>query len=514
MKWPAEEKNSNAGESNNKTEQDKQAVDQTRKIARGGLATFVPTEKRTAPQKGINAWEKLAEHPFAVKEMELIMRFRSQPNDGAVKDVSLGLLKASRNRDGDEAIFESLVQEIRSGNLSNDVMDGFFTILEDGQSLNSAASLSVIEKLLSHLDYTNASHSAQLADLCARAGQHERATALYRHCALLASAPSGIRGMASQSPSFTKLLAQATEVYSGSELMELAESMFEVSGQTSQNTLQLLKLREELLSPAEAASRSRSLFETAVKTKTSEDLWKLVPAVSAFARNGDHELATQCLTIILNQKKESLFQIVRDDLIRMFPKDTSNYEDNEKWLVAAATTAAECQKNATEKSDTIVWTLLAIALRQCESDNTTAAVETLANIDQQWLTESSQHQQLAIDVMRLAGQTERALDLAMKRYAQHRLTHLRFGDLLRDKNAVDGLAAAVELFDELIELSMDKDLLAAATEIAADDQALLERVEELQADYDKAKKEYETRQAAAKERAKTMRQWQRSRQRK
>ena len=157
---------------------------------------------------------------------------------------------------------------------------------------------------------------------------------------------------------------------------------------------------------------------------------------------------------------------------------------------------------------------MAIALRQCESDNTKAAAETLSKIDQQWLTESSQHQRLAIDVMRLAGQTERALDLAMKMHAQHRLTHLRFGDLLRDKNSVDGLAAAVELFDELIELSMDKDLLAPAAEIATDDQALLERVEELQADYDTAKKEYDTRLAAAKEREKTMRQWQRSRKRK
>ena len=515
LKWPDELQNSNAKEPDDRTEQNKKATaDRARKNARGGLATFVPQEKRTAPKKVINAWEKLAEYPFAVKEMELIMRFRSRPNDGTLKDVSQGLLQASRNRDGDEAIFKSKVQEIVSGNLSSDVMDGFFTILEDGQSLDSAVSQSVIDKLLSHLDYTNAKHSAQLAGLCAKAGQHERATALYRHCALLVSGHSNSSGSRSNSTRITELLAQAKEFYSGAELMELAESMFEMSGQTFEDTSQLLKLREELLSPGEAASRSQSLFNASVTATTSENIRKLVPFVSVFARNGDHELATQCLTIILNQKKESLFRMSHDDLIRMFPKDNSNYKDAEKWLATAAKTAAECQKNETKNTDTIVWTLLAIALRQCESDNTKAAAETLSKIDQQWLTESSQHQRLAIDVMRLAGQTERALDLAMKMHAQHRLTHLRFGDLLRDKNSVDGLAAAVELFDELIELSMDKDLLAAAAEIATDDQALLERVEELQADYDTAKKEYDTRLAAAKEREKTMRQWQRSRKRK
>ena len=91
--------------------------------------------------------------------------------------------------------------------------------------------------------------------------------------------------------------------------------------------------------------------------------------------------------------------------------------------------------------------------------------------------------------MRLAGQAERALGLEMQLYAQGRLTHLRFGDLLRDMHKVNGPARAAELLDELAELSMDKDLLAAAAEIAANDESLRERAEELQAAQDKAEKE-------------------------
>lgn len=447
------------------------------------------------------------------------MRYQSTPQIAKVRDVSMGLMQVSRNRDGDKATFDSLVQQIRSGQLSDEVLVRFFAMLEDGQSLATADSQSVIDVLLSRLDLTNAGRATQLTGLCANAGQRERAAALYRHCALLTSDTPN---------SFAGLLAQAKEVYSGVELMELGESMFELTSQNPQDISELLDLRLENLGPKAAADRSRSLFEGEVTATSTAEIGKLIRAVPVFARNGEHELAAKCLAIVLNQygkadkpavpattyygrlptaNSRKVLKVSRGDIIRMFPADTSQYQDNAEWLAAAVATATECKENEGTSSEIIVETLLTIAMRQCENDDTKAAAETLSSIDQQWLADAPQHELLAIDVMRLAGKTEQALELASKIHAQRRLTHLRFGDLLRDKNEVDGLADAAKLLGELTELSMDKDLLAAAGEIAVDDKALLKQVTELEAAQKKAEKQYNSRRSAAEKRAETMRQW-------
>ena len=192
----------------------------------------------------------------------------------------------------------------------------------------------------------------------------------------------------------------------------------------------------------------------------------------------------------------------------MFPADTSQYRGNEKWLAAASAAVSKCSDDKDISLDLIVETLLTIAIRQCENSDLKGAAETLSRIDGQWISETPQHQLLAIDVMRLAGQTEQALQLATKLYEQRRLTQLRFGDLLRDKKKVDGLDAAMQLFSELTDLSMDQDLLEAAAEIAEKDQASLELVTEIQAAQAKAKSEYEVRRLAAKKRSETMKRWQ------
>lgn len=523
MKWPTEIAKASIEKpvkpTKQEVEEEKQAAtERARMIARGGLAAFVP-KVPSKPKKSVNAWEKLAEYPFAVEEMKLIMRSQSTPKITNVQDISMGLMQVSRNRNGDKAAFDKLVQEIRSGQLSDEVLLRFFAMLEDGQSLARPDSQSVIDMLLSRLDLTNAGRATQLAGLCAEAGQHKRAAALYRHCALLTS---------EKPSSFAGLLAQAKEVYSGVELMKLAESMFELTSQNPEDAAQLLDLRLEILGPKAAADRSRSLFDGEVTATSTAEIGNLVRAVPVFARNGEHELAAKCLAIVLSQygktaktvastatyygrpptnSSRKLLRVSRGDLIRMFPADTSLYQDNEDWLASAVATATECYEDEGTNSEIIVETLLTIAMRQCEYDDKKSAVATLSSINPKWLTEAPQHELLALDVMRLAGKTKQARDLATKLHSERRLTHLRFGDLLRDENKVNGPDATAKLLSELTELSMDKDMLAAAGEIAADDKTLFKQVKELEAAQEKAEKEYNSRRSAAEKRAKTMRQW-------
>ena len=525
LTWPASPSKSNANKSvaQNKAEvveAQPAAAERSKRIARGGLAAFTPAQ-RAAPKASVSAWEKLAEYPFAVEEMELITRVYSAPVNGrpgnaSVEKISLGLLKAARNQNGDKATFESLIEQIRIGHLSNRVVGQFLEMVKDGQNLDNDELPAVVEVLLNRLDLTDIGRATDMANLCAKIGQHKRATGLFRHCVLLK--PKELGG-------FVGLLAQAKKHYEGEELMELAESMFELSGQTPEGVSQLLELRLETLSPKVAADRSRSLFDGEISATSTAELQKIVSAVPVFARSGDHDLAAKCLASVLshngnpavstnpsysyvNPSSRRLLQVSRNHLIRMFPADTSQYRGNEKWLAAASAAVSKCSDDKDISLDLIVETLLTIAIRQCENSDLKGAAETLSRIDGQWISETPQHQLLAIDVMRLAGQTEQALQLATKLYEQRRLTQLRFGDLLRDKKKVDGLDAAMQLFSELTDLSMDQDLLEAAAEIAEKDQASLELVTEIQAAQAKAKSEYEVRRLAAKKRSETMKRWQ------
>ena len=495
--WPSAQANSGPPKQSDLDQET--TAEQARIIARGGLATLTVKTKTPVPKTLVNPWEKLAEHPFAIAEMKVIMRQHATPDIEPVRDVSLGLLQATRNQLGDEKAFESVVRQIRSRIVSNEIWLRFFTMLDDDQKLADADSKPVVDVLLSHVDWANVSRVLQLADLCAETGQSERAKALYRYCTLSQSQSKN---------SFYTMISHVKEIYSGAELMELAESMFELSGQTSKDILELLALRQQHLSPKEAVDRSRSLFDGESIVKSFADIKKAAGAVHLFARSGEHELATKRLTALLTQHgKPSVVETVTrsiyrtpnstivplnvttDDLIHMFPKDMSQFDDAKKWLADAAAATAGIENAAQESSDIIVKTLLIIAIRQHQIDNAGGAITTLDMIEPQSLADAPRYHLLAIDAMRLAGQTERALGLEMQLYAQGRLTHLRFGDLLRDMHKVNGPARAAELLDELAELSMDKDLLAAAAEIAANDESLRERAEELQAAQDKAEKE-------------------------
>jgi hypothetical protein len=198
-------------------------------------------------------------------------------------------------------------------------------------------------------------------------------------------------------------------------------------------------------------------------------------------------------------------RVSRSDLIEMFPAEPEDYADYAAWLSEAADATNQCAVDS--ESEIIVETLLTIALRQCQRENVDAARKTLAFITDKMLSEAEQYELLAIDVMRLAGADARALQLERTMYEEQRLSHLRFGDLLRDTVAVEGREAGAKILDELVERSMDQDLIAAAEKIAEGNDALVQRAKQLRSQFDAAKVEYESRIEAAKQRAETRRQW-------
>ncbi len=415
--------------------------------------------------------------------MQRIMRSQSSPVITNVRDVSLGLLQAARNELGDEAVFASLVEKIHAGHLSDEVLVHLFAMLEEDYGRINKHNEAVIDVLLDRLDLTNARRASQLAELCAQVGQRDRATALYRHCALLTTTGS---------ISLANLIAQAKQAFEGDELMSLAESMFALTNQSASEAAQILELRLELLDPTAAADRSRQLIADELAAGVPDEVGKAIRAVPVFARAGDYELAGRCLSFALGQhgqprlgssssynyynpssSSRNLLRVTRDDLIRMFPPAADGYADYDQWLRDAAQRVSDIADDA--NPEIIAETLLTIALRQCQHDDRNEAANTLSLVTDDMMADAKQHELLAIDVMRLAGRTEQAVKLQTRLHDDKRLSHLRFGDLLRDTAAISGQQAAAELLEELVQQSMDEDLIQAASEIAAGNEDLVQR---------------------------------------
>ncbi len=490
----------------------RETAQRRRSQQRGGLATFTPPPPKPPAQKPESAWKVLAATPWAVTEMRRIQRSRTVAELAAATDVILGLLQADRLQHGDKAVFDSLIDQLEHGHCSVVELTQFFALLEEDPSRIGNDEHAVIDVLLQQFDLTQLKMASQLATVCGSIDQLDRAAALYTHCALLAPA---------QGVTFASLIQQAGEAFKGEQLMELAERMFAVTRRDESAINRMLDLRMELLTPAEVAERSAELFVRLDDDPLAYPIPQAIRGAQLFAQAGEFGRTLQCLSsAIMRHGKPAPQQtsyysygtarplvVSRSDLIRVFPEDASRFGDYRAWLAAAAARNAQLIAEQTVEPQIAVELQSTIAHRQCQQDQRSAAAESLACVTKDLLSRARKHELLVIDVMREANRIDWALQIETWLHQREQLSHLRFGDLLRDTREIEGPAKAVQLADELLALSLDQDLVAAATDIATGDpdfeQRLSSLVERLQA----AEAEFARRTEAAAVRKKTRQQW-------
>ena len=479
---------------------------------RRGLGTFVPIEK-PAPKRPTSGWDVLATHPFALPEMRRIVR-ASILNPAHASAVSLGLLKADRIANGDEATLESIIQTIHSGNLSKDVMAGFFQIVSDQPDLIDESNEAVLDVLMDRLSFSNGGQFASLAPLYARIGQLDRAAVLYQVAASFP--PTG-------STSFERLINQAKEHFQGNELLELAEAMYAVAYMPETALPSVLELRMESSPADEAAAASRAEFEGDLTIHDNFQIRKLTAGAVMFARSGDFELATQCVETVLRQHGRGMvpknlnpghyyinrsstrpLTLTRQNLFELFPEPSELPDPHLRtWLQTAGSAVNGLRADESVKQDFLCQTLLTIALRQMQTGDNESAKATLALVDKDLLSNAPTHELLAVDLFRKAGLLQRAVDLQQEMQADGRLVYLRFGDLVRDSQELEGTEKAQLVFEELIQLSMDEDLFKAGEEISSEDPVFSKTVAQFREQAVTAEAEFKKRSAAAASRSST-----------
>ena len=303
--------------------------------------------------------------------------------------------------------------------------------------------------------------------------------------------------------------------------------MFNLTNQNASATSKMLEVRMELLDAKTAAERSKTKFDGELRIGDATDLSQVVFATPIFARAVEFELARKCFSAVARahgkpQKarpgyypsNRGQMKISRQQLVTIFPsvnqldRENSQTEiEYSQWLEQAADALRSLISESDVDRNIIVECLLIVALRQCETSRHNNAIETLALLSEDMLKEAKQHESLAIEVLRLAGATKQAWELESQIHRESRLSHVRFGDYLRDTARVRDSEETRELFLELIEQSMDEDLMDAARDVAGDDEEFLAQIAQAQKELTTAEKEYEERVAAAQDRKNQRQEW-------
>ncbi len=495
-----------------------------RRRERGGLTIFDKPKPRPPAKKRETAWQVLAAESFAVSEMQRIERSRTPAEIASISEVTMGLLRADRLQHGDVTVFAALVAKIAAGDSSWKTLMQFFTMMEEDSSLLDAGNESVMDVLLRQFDLTQLAMTIRLANACGAIGQKDRAEALYTHCALLAPA-SGV--------TFPGLITAASKVFEGSELMALAENMFAVTNQDDAAIARMLDLRMELLDPRVAADRSEHLFERLDDDPMAYKFPLAAKGAKLFAKAGNYVRARQCLACVVMQhgtaaptstsyyagRTSAVNRVSATILTSLFPELGDGYLDYSGWLAEAATLAEGMIAEEKMKPEIAVLLLPLIALRQCQANHSSDASETLAAITMELVVRAKKHELVVIDVMHRVNLSDgvnfgdgpnlsdRAYEIERLLYDRNSLSHLRFGDLLRDAWEVLGKKYAIGLMDELLAKSLDIDLVLAAIELTADDPFHGQRVAEIARRRQQAEADYASRSTDAAKRKKTREAW-------
>ncbi len=513
--WPVARttpKTKDAGEQNPEQSQREsakraaEAAEKARLNKRGGLSTFIPAA-RPASVPRPTAWDVLAEYPYALPEMRRIVRSSFLAPSNA-KAVTLGLLQAERLEKGDELVFAELIKDIQEGRGSQRVLDGFFKLVSEHPDLINQSNKWVLDSLAGQLGIKNGSEAQRLAPLYAQVGDLNRAAMLYRVSAFFPS---------KSARHFASLVSDAKKYYEGDELLELVESMFNTVYDRRLALPAVLDLRLELQPVKDAAEATRRDFPGEVAVHDIYDVDTLISGATVFAADSDHQRAAECVAALLRQSGKpfvprlvnaSQYYMNRSNA-RPWVLNRKNYLDLfsevdagaagklSEWLEQASKTVNALRADESVNRDAIAEALLTIAYRQQEAGDAAAARETLGLVDEALLQKTAKLDLVAVDLFRKAGLNTRAVEVQTRMQQEGDLPYVRFGEFVRDAASASGSDTAIKLFNQLVELSLASDLLAAGKEIAGKDQGLLKRMTELESDKAAAEAEYRRRAEAA-----------------
>ena len=519
LAWPAAPTKPKSATPGPDESKDAAEAERQRKL-RGGLATFddeLPEPPKPPTSQSI--WRATAKNNFAEAEMKRLIRSRSASELSGLSEIAIGLLEAAKAETKTDSLLGSLVEQVLSGRAGPIRTLQLLTLISEDPSRIDVIGKETFGSLIRQLNCEQVSQLADLAKLCASTGQREQSRRLFGLAAGRAS-ENGVYYNPNPIVGFETLMEDAKSVSSEKELLDIAEHMQALATiRTATSVEAIVTLREKHDTAEAVCDRSESLFSAVKQNPIGLSAPIAIVGARTFARAGRIDEAIACLrcAVLVRLVPPDPYQSMtppadfdQKSLRKLFPRDGSGFSGFSEWLNAAASEIEKLFRSGKLDGKTAVTIQLTIACRQLQTDQRDDALRTLGSVDDLLNNNAGENTLLAVDLLRRAGLTEKALQLERKLYEDDRLPWVRYADFLSDVATVDGDAAAVSLFEDLTRVTHDAKLLAAAAEFGTGNSEHQNRVEELTEARQAAERELEQRRTAAEARAETRKKWKQS----
>ena len=389
------------------------------------------------------------------------------------------MLEASVAKEGRDQVLAGLLERVRSGRVNKVHFVQLLDLLEEGEvsAATEMAPVALLEELMRTVDATDRAQLRRLAKVYGSVELPDIAALLYRWSVLSGAASRRL----GNSVDLRQLVRAAKEHIEGAELYALVDEILRWSrpeegvflyGLEDYETT-ALELWEEVAGPVEALERCRSMcvdildFRRALRRESAK------AAVSLLARAGELEMAVRSLEVALCQlptegvEAEYPFQLLvyeqpgqlsHEDLRKMFPKDSSAWQDPSGWLRQAGERLVTWVAEKRVSVGMAVRAVSVIACRLAELGEPEAGVGLLERLAQADGIPAGDALWLA-DAWRAVGQDARAHELERQLLLGGRLLAARTAEVVEYAAAEEGPQTALKLGVEAAKVTQNEELL-------------------------------------------------------
>ena len=430
----------------------------------------------------------LAEHDFAVEEMERFLRTREPRQLDSLQKLYEGLVLARQRKQGVDGALRELLDAMRDARAGKVEQVMLLALLDENADAVTPEVADVLRDLVRAVSPKDAVQVRRLARVRARSGATEEALRLYRWCATRCTAErvwffddeGGSQVTARQ------LVEEAKEVLSDDDRIALVEAVqtFAQPGDypwAIESFEQLvIETWEEILGAA-ALERARAVCERSIDLSTGLRRRVAKRASSLFARAGEIEKAVRAVEVGVckldpagvampeerwyRTDPDSPGHLGHADIRRLLPVDMSGFADADGWLAALGDALEQWLSDERMNERSAIEALCLVALREHDSgaeQSARARVERLAARDEVspgltlWIVDTARR----VDLEPLAYSLERRL------LEERRLHVQRVADVVRAVLAGEGPEAALALGEAVAEDTWHEGLLSALVEAA------------------------------------------------
>ncbi|MEC7584908.1 MAG: hypothetical protein VYE77_11370 [Planctomycetota bacterium] len=460
--------------------------DLTKVLRRGGMATFA--DPKPEPVKRQSAYEALSAMEFGLAEMRRSVRATPVVAMDGQRGLVDALLQASVAEQGRDQVLAGLLERVRSGQVNKVHFVQLLDLLEESRfsAADGISADALLEELMRTVDVADRAQLRRLAKLYGSVGRVDVAALLYRWSVLSGAVQSRL----GNSVDLRSLVRAAKQHIEGPDLFALVEEILRWSKPEEDLFLYgledyertSLELWEEVAGPAEALERCRSMCTDILDFRRALRRGSAKTAVSLLARAGELEMAVRCLEVGLCKlpteevEAEYPFQLRayempgalgHEDLRKMFPKDSSSWQDPAGWFEEAGNRLLTWMGEDRVDGGMAVRAICVIACRLHELGNLEASgrlldglaeVESARAADALWI----------VDAWRATGREAQAHELERKLLRQGRLLVARAVEVVQYAARQEGAQAALQLGVEAAKITQDEALLDLLAELAAE----------------------------------------------